>query len=134
MDQVDQVVAAVLRDGDRVLLCHRCPERAWYPNVWDLPGGHVEVGESATGALVRELGEELGIEVGEPPGPPFAVISTAEFDLRIWLIDSWNGTVRNAAPDEHDDLAWVRRADLDALVLAEPDYLALLTKALAATD
>jgi hypothetical protein len=40
-----EIVAAVLvRDG-RVLLCHRSPGREWFPNVWDLPGGHVEADE-----------------------------------------------------------------------------------------
>ncbi|WP_433427484.1 NUDIX hydrolase [Nonomuraea sp. CA-141351] len=37
-----RIVTAVLRDGDRVLLCHRSAGRRWYPDVWDLPGGHVE--------------------------------------------------------------------------------------------
>ncbi|GAA2693767.1 hypothetical protein GCM10010412_085480 [Nonomuraea recticatena] len=40
-----RIVTAVLRDGDRVLLCHRSAGRRWYPDVWDLPGGHVEEGE-----------------------------------------------------------------------------------------
>ena len=30
----------MLRCGERILLCHRRPDRAWYPDVWDLPGGH----------------------------------------------------------------------------------------------
>ncbi|WP_084685963.1 NUDIX domain-containing protein [Nonomuraea coxensis] len=54
-------VTAVLRDGDRVLLCHRNAGRRWYPDVWDLPGGHVEEGEDPKESLVRELREELGI-------------------------------------------------------------------------
>ena len=37
-----RIVTALLRDGNRVLLCHRSPRRRWYPDVWDLPGGHVE--------------------------------------------------------------------------------------------
>jgi oligopeptide/dipeptide ABC transporter ATP-binding protein len=46
-----RIVTAVLRDGDRVLLCHRSAGRRWYPDVWDLPGGHVEEGQDPTGAL-----------------------------------------------------------------------------------
>src|SRR5690349_1557820 len=65
-----QIVAALLRDGDRVLLCHRSAARRWYPDVWDLPGGHVEAGETPGAALVRELREELGITIGEPSGAP----------------------------------------------------------------
>ncbi len=50
-----RIVTALLRDGDRLLLCHRSAGRRWYPDVWDLPGGHVEDGEVASAALVREL-------------------------------------------------------------------------------
>lgn len=56
-----QVVAGVLRRNGRLLLFHRRPDRTHYPDVWDLPGGHVEVGESTIDALVRELAEELGV-------------------------------------------------------------------------
>ena len=39
------LVAGVLVRGAEVLLGHRSPHRRWYPDVWDLPGGHVEPGE-----------------------------------------------------------------------------------------
>lgn len=57
---VHVVVAAVLRRRGRALLVHRSPQRRWYPDVWDLPGGHVEAGEDPAQALARELTEELG--------------------------------------------------------------------------
>ena len=58
-----EVVAGLLvRDG-RVLLCHRFAGRQWFPDVWDLPGGHVECGEPPINALARELEEELGIRI-----------------------------------------------------------------------
>lgn len=58
---IHHVVAGALVAGDRLLLCHRSPTRRWYPNVWDLPGGHVEAGESEPEALRRELYEEIGV-------------------------------------------------------------------------
>lgn len=57
------VVAGVLVRGAEVLLGHRSPDRRWYPDVCDFPGGHVEPGEDERAALDRELCEE----VGEPP-------------------------------------------------------------------
>ena len=54
------VVAALVREG-RVLLVHRSPNRRAYPGVWDLPGGHIETGESELTALTREMREELGV-------------------------------------------------------------------------
>ncbi|KAB8193967.1 NUDIX domain-containing protein [Nonomuraea phyllanthi] len=125
-----RIVTAVLRDGDRVLLCHRSAERRRYPDVWDLPGGHVEVGEAPRESLVRELQEELGITVSEPSGPPMHAIRTATFAMQIWLVDSWTGTPVNAAPDEHDAVAWFGTSDLDSLRLAHESYLSMLTAVL----
>ena len=56
------MAGVMIKDG-RILLCHRSPHRRWYPDVWDLPGGHVEPGETSTEALKRELLEELGVSV-----------------------------------------------------------------------
>ena len=58
-------VAALVRDG-LVLLVHRHPSRQWYPDCWDLVGGHVEAGESARDAVVRECFEELGVSIRDP--------------------------------------------------------------------
>ena len=48
------VLGALVREG-RVLLVHRSPNKRAYPDVWDLPGGLIEAGESELGALTREL-------------------------------------------------------------------------------
>jgi mutator protein MutT len=126
-----RIVAAILRDGDRVLLCHRSAGRRWYPDVWDLPGGHVDEGEDPKEALVRELREELGITASEPSSPPMHEILTATFDMQIWLVDRWTGTPFNAAPDEHDAVAWFETSDLAGLRLAHESYLSIFPAVLA---
>jgi len=126
-----QIVAAFLRDGKRVLLCHRSADRRWYPDVWDLPGGHVEVGESPHAALARELREELGITIPRPLGPPMREVSADTFDLQIWLIDVWGETPRNVAPDEHDAIAWFEEPELAGLHLAHDSYLGMFIEMLA---
>ncbi len=125
-----RIVAGLLRDGDRVLLCHRSPTRRWYPDVWDLPGGHIEDGEAPGAALARELLEELGVTVAEPSGPAAHEVRGATYHMRVWLIDAWGGTVVNAAPEEHDDVAWFGRADLPGLRLAHETYLPWLSRVL----
>jgi 8-oxo-dGTP diphosphatase len=126
-----QIVTAILRDGNRVLLVHRSPRRRWYPDVWDLPGGHVDPGERPGAALAREMREELGIEIVAPSGPPMHHIDTPTFDMQIWLVEAWTGSPANAAPEEHDDIGWFEVQDLGALRLAHDSYVALFTDVLA---
>ena len=124
------VVAGVLLHEGRVLLCHRSPSRVWYPDVWDLPGGHVEDSETAPDALVRELAEEIGVRVPKPTSPPLARIQSEGLDLAIYSVRTWDGEVRNLDPEEHDKLGWFREADLRDLKLAHPRYLSLLSNLL----
>lgn len=57
-----EVAGAILRDGDLVLLEHRRDV-----HLWDTPGGKLEPGEPADAAMVRELREELGVELTAGP-------------------------------------------------------------------
>jgi mutator protein MutT len=122
---------AILRDGDNVVMCHRHPDRAWVPDVWDFPGGHVEAGETPQRALARELEEELGLEIDEPAGPPDEVLTFEEESVRlaIWFID-YCGPIENRCPDEHDDVRWVSLELATQLDLADVGYLPLIRRAL----
>ena len=125
-----EVVAAVLARGGSVLLCHRGPG-VWYPNSWDLPGGHIEVGESPSAALRRELREELGIDTADLTPDPALRVATNDFDLRVWLITEWSGEPRNMSPDEHDALAWFTTPAIGRLRLADNLYVSLIRQILA---
>lgn len=111
-------VAALVRDG-LVLLVHRHPGRRWYPDCWDLVGGHVDPGESPQQAVTRECFEELGVHIHDALPIPMTVSDPA-LDLRAFLVTSWEGEPANAAPDEHDDLRWFRPSELAGLQLAHP--------------
>jgi mutator protein MutT len=102
----------------------------WFPDVWDIPGGHVEPGETSATAIVRELKEELGI-VASVAGEPFAVIERVELSLsmEVWRIDAWEGTPTNHAVDEHDCIAWFAPDEVAALTFADESYRALLARA-----
>lgn len=125
-----RVAVGLLRRGDRVLLCHRRADRESYPDVWDLPGGHVDDGESVAEALVRELEEELAITVDIPAGPPWATLTEGDLELHMFLIDHWRGEPTNSAPDEHDEIRWSRVEDLTDLDLADNSYRELIRRAL----
>ncbi len=53
---------AIFVENDRLMLGHRAPHRRAYANRWDVIGGLVEAGETLEAALVRELGEEVGVK------------------------------------------------------------------------
>ena len=121
------VVGALVVDG-RVLLAHRSPGRRWYPDVWDLPGGHVDPGESELGALRRELREELGVDATGIDAEPATRIAepAGDLELGLWAVRAWVGTPSNACPEEHDEIRWVRADELDLVDLAHPGYLVVL--------
>ena len=103
------VVAAALIDTDgRVLIAQR-PEGKALAGLWEFPGGKIETGERPEQALIRELREELGIEVSAACLAPFVFTSHAydSFHLLmpLYLLRRWSGTVQRR---EHAALKWVK--------------------------
>ena len=100
-------VALIDRDG-RVLLAQR-PAGKRMAGLWEFPGGKIETGETPEAALIRELGEELGIDTAESCLAPltFASHSYDDFHLLmlVYVCRKWSGTPR---PLEGGELAWVR--------------------------
>ncbi|MCY4448013.1 MAG: NUDIX hydrolase [Chloroflexi bacterium] len=105
------VAGAIISSGE-VLLVRRSPAARYYPDVWDLFGGHVEAGESLEEALRREAREELGIEIESflPLGTVHDPVEPA--DITIFAVTAWRGESVNAAPNEHSDIRWFSLAEL----------------------
>jgi 8-oxo-dGTP diphosphatase len=103
------VAAAALIDVDgRVLICKR-PQGKQLAGLWEFPGGKVEEGETPEACLIRELNEELGIEVTQACLAPF-VFTSHGYDsfhllMPLYLCRRWTGIVQ---AKEHEALAWVR--------------------------
>ena len=109
------VVAAALVDVDgRVLLAQR-PKGKQLEGLWEFPGGKVDAGEQPEDALIRELGEELGIVVKAACLAPltFASHSYDDFHLLmpLYVCRKWEGFVR---PLDGQALKWVRPKDMRA--------------------
>ena len=106
---IEVVVGALVRDG-RVLLGHRRADKRAYPDVWELPGGVMEAGESELDALARELREELGVEIATESAAHLCRVAAGPADepavLSAWLVTEWEGAPANLAPEEHDDIGW----------------------------
>ncbi|MFE9190629.1 NUDIX domain-containing protein [Micromonospora sp. NPDC007208] len=115
------VVTGALVENGAVLLVHRLPTKRAYPDVWDLPGGQVEAGESELQALAREMHEELGVQIAAESASRLGVLHAGSGEdalhVGVWHIGDWVGTPTNRAPDEHDDIAWVGISELGGLPL-----------------
>ncbi|MBL6624585.1 MAG: 8-oxo-dGTP diphosphatase MutT [Alphaproteobacteria bacterium] len=104
-------VALIDRDG-RVLLAQR-PAGKRMAGLWEFPGGKIETGETPEAALIRELGEELGIDTAESCLAPLTFASHRYDDFHllmlVYVCRKWTGTPR---PLEGGELAWVRASRL----------------------
>ena len=103
------VVAVALIDADdRVLIAQR-PEGKQLAGLWEFPGGKLEPGERPEDALIRELREELGIEVKAACLAPLTFASHAYPDFHLlmplFVCRRWDGF---AQPREGQALKWVR--------------------------
>jgi 8-oxo-dGTP diphosphatase len=107
------VVAAALIDADdRILVAQRPPGKQ-LAGLWEFPGGKVDPGERPEAALIRELREELGIEVKEACLAPLTFASHAYEDFHLlmplYVCRRWQGLV---APREGQALKWLRARQL----------------------
>lgn len=103
------VAACALVDEDGRVLLARRPEGRPIAGLWEFPGGKVEKGELPEDALIRELREELGIDVAKPCLAPFTFASHSyeSFHLLmpLYICRKWKGEVE---AKEGQQLAWVR--------------------------
>lgn len=114
-----EVVAAMIRDGERALLCRR-PEGKNQGGMWEFPGGKIEAGETGEAALERECCEELGVEleVGD-----VLADATQEYPDRTVHLTLYAARIRCGEPRmiEHSDMLWVPMEELHEFELCPAD-------------
>jgi 8-oxo-dGTP diphosphatase len=116
------VMAGVMLDASgRVLLAQRPPGKH-LAGFWEFPGGKIDPGEMPLAALMRELHEELGVEVDASAATPLIRIPWryGERDLLLdaWRVDAWQGMPRSL---EGQALQWVLPDQVDPTMLAPAD-------------
>ncbi len=100
-----EVVAALIWEGEKFLICRRPKEKA-RGLLWEFVGGKVEAGETKPQALARECREELGIDVAV--GDVFAEVTHTYPDLTVHLT-LFSSVIERGVPQllEHADMRWI---------------------------
>ncbi|MEU0690322.1 (deoxy)nucleoside triphosphate pyrophosphohydrolase [Streptomyces uncialis] len=116
------VVAGALYDGERLLAARRSAP-AELAGRWELPGGKVERGESPTAALVRELREELGVDVALLARVPGEWPLKPGYVLQVWTARVLTGEPRPL--EDHDEVRWLGPAEAWSVDWLEQDVPAV---------
>ena len=123
--QVKFAVYLIPRDGDKVLLSLR-QNTGWKDGWYSLVAGHVEAGEAAEQAMIREAKEEAGIDVAPADLRHAYTMHRVADDTTDEYVDvffecrQWSGELRNAEPEKCGELCWVTLDSLPENIL---DYI-----------
>ena len=117
-----EIVTALIVRSQKVLLGHRSATREFYPDVWDVFGGHMEPGEQPDETLLRELREELGITPTRWLFVETFHKPSEELTAHLYLVTDWQGTPINRQPEEHSEIGWFALAEATQLRLADASY------------
>lgn len=125
-----ECVAALIVEKERILLGKRSQYRKFYPNIWDVFGGHQFQGETTEETLRRELFEELGIvpiefqfltSVDEPDPA-----KNGNGIYHFYLVTNWENEPQNLQPEEHEIVEWFEFEKAIKLPFAHPLYIELI--------
>ena len=106
----------VLREDEKLLALHRSGISPRRPLLWDLPGGHLEIGEDLEMGMAREINEETGLEVIDLN--LIHAISGMNDIQEFWVVLCYTSRVKDAnivLSYEHDDFRWVTPEEFLAL-------------------
>ncbi|KRD81753.1 NUDIX hydrolase [Bacillus sp. Root147] len=114
-----KVMAAIIKDENRLLIAKRHSKDP-LGGKWEFPGGKIEPGETPQECLVREIKEELGVEVKIGPFYDDNVYSSQDHDIH--LLFYWAGIINGEViPVVHDDLKWTTIEELANFDFAPAD-------------
>ena len=113
------VAVALLNDQGQVLLAQR-PAGKWMAGMWEFPGGKVEQGETLEEAIIREIREELGLEIsaGDIFGRYEHAYTHFSVTVHAILCDIIQGEPKAI---EADEIAWVTLAKLAEYPMGKVD-------------
>jgi 8-oxo-dGTP diphosphatase len=119
-----KVVGAVIENEEGEILCAQRPEGKNLALKWEFPGGKIEVGESPTAALKRELQEEMALDIEILDE---ITTTTYEYDFGIVELTTYFSKIKagNIQLLEHEEMKWMKADDIDQLDWAPADIPAI---------
>ena len=116
---VVEVVAALIWDGDKFMICQRPAHKA-RGLLWEFVGGKVELGETKEQALIRECQEELAVTL--KVGEVFMDVVHEYPDLTVHLT-LFHARIAEGVPQklEHNDICWITVDEIDSYVFCPAD-------------
>ena len=110
MNSMTEVVAALVWDRDKFMICQRPAHKA-RGLLWEFVGGKVEPGETKEQALIRECQEELGVVLSV--GEIFMDVIHEYPDITVHLT-LFNATISEGEPQklEHNDIQWITQSEI----------------------
>jgi 8-oxo-dGTP diphosphatase len=122
--QVITACAFIHHDFDgmkKVFLPQRAQTKKFLPGVYELPGGHIDFGESLEDGLTREIFEEFGIEI--VVGEPFAAFTYVNeikgaHAVEIVFLATFAHSIEDITlnPEDHDHYRWIARQEIDQIM------------------
>jgi len=108
--KITEVVAALIWQGDKFMICQRPAHKA-RGLLWEFVGGKVELGETKEQALIRECKEELAVTLSV--GDVFMDVVHEYPDLAVHLT-LFNATIAGGEPEmlEHNDIQWITPSEI----------------------
>ena len=118
-----EVVAALIWDQDRFIVCQRPAHKA-RGGIWELAGGKVEPGETKEQALIRECREELAITVSV--GKLYMDVVHEYSDLTVHL-SVFHAQIADGVPKklEHSDIRWITADEISQYEFCPADKVIL---------
>lgn len=113
------VVCALITEGDNVLVAQRSAVKD-NGLKWEFPGGKIEKGENAREAIIREIAEELNIDIVPEDELEPVIHDYGDFVIRLipFWVKSWSGAIR---ANEHNAVKWVKKDELKRVDFSEAD-------------
>lgn len=135
MDQIQNITTcALLHKDGKIFLAKRSKNKKLFPGQFEIPGGHIEFGETLEAGLQRELKEELNIEV--QLGPIIFAFTYLSYSNTAHSVEvDYLVTMKNPqqlielVPTDHTEYRWVTEEEAQELLKDNPKVLEAVTRA-----